>query len=224
VSGRKDRRGKAVAVRAAGRPTGVAAPAEVSFDRRRMEEGIRLFLQGIGPIVPAAVLHRTPKLVAEAWSREFLSGYGRDEEPFITPLTEEASDTLAVVRGIRFVSICRHHLLPFQGTAAVAYLPDRRLAGFSSVSRLVDRLARRLQIQEDLSEQIVEHLEQALSPRGVACLLEATHQCMTCRGAMQPDSRVTTLRVRGIFEREPLRRQEVLTLLRETPGRGERNG
>jgi len=189
-----------------------------------MEEGIRMFLQGMGPIVPASVLNRTPKLVAEAWSREFLSGYQRDQEPFITPLTEEASDTLAVVRGIRFVSICRHHLLPFQGTAAVAYLPHRRLAGFSAVSRLVDRLARRLQIQEDLSEQIVGRLEEALSPRGVACLLEATHQCMTCRGAVQPESRVTTLRVRGIFEREPARRQEVLTLLQAPPGGVERNG
>jgi GTP cyclohydrolase I len=224
VSGRKDRRGKVVAVRAGRRPTDPVSAAEAPFDRCRMEEGIRLFLQGIGPIVPASVLNRTPKLVAEAWSREFLSGYRRDQEPFITPLTEEASDTLAVVRGIRFVSICRHHLLPFQGTAAVAYLPHRRLAGFSAVSRLVDRLARRLQIQEDLSEQIVGHLEKALSPRGVACLLEASHQCMTCRGAAQPESRVTTLRVWGIFEREPSRRQEVLTLLQAPPGRGERSG
>jgi len=224
VSGRKDRRGEVAAARAGRRPAGPVSPAEAPFDRRRIEEGIRLFLQGIGPIVPASVLNRTPKLVAEAWSREFLSGYRRDQEPFITPLTEEASDTLAVVRGIRFVSICRHHLLPFQGTAAVAYLPHRRLAGFSAVSRLVDRLARRLQIQEELSEQIVEHLEKALCPRGVACLLEATHQCMTCRGAVQPESRVTTLRICGIFEREPSRRQEVLTLLQAPPGLGERNG
>lgn len=218
------REGKAVA--SAGRaPAPQTRRSEAnSFDRRRMEEGIRLFLQGIGPAVPASVLETTPGLVTEAWARELLAGYRGGDEVLVSPLAEEAPDALVVVRGIRFVSICRHHLLPFQGTAAVGYLPARRLAGFSALARLVDRLARRLQIQEDLTEQIAERLEASLEPRGTACLLEATHQCMTCRGAGQPGSRVTTLRVRGVFEKDPGRRQELVSLLRVPTDPGERRG
>ena len=179
-----------------------------------MERGIGLFLEGMGPLVPPEVLRSTPRLVSEAWIHELLAGYGRGSEPLLVPLREKPPDSLIVVRGIRFASICRHHLLPFQGTAAVGYLPGRRLAGFSAVARLVDTLARRLQIQEDLSEEILDALEEALAPRGAACLLEASHQCMTCRGAGQPDARVTTLRYRGVFERETDRRREMAALLR----------
>lgn len=187
--------------------------AGAGFDREQMERGIRMFLEGLGSVVPPSVLKTTPRLVTEAWARELLRGYHGSGEPLLTPLPEEGSSALVVIRGIRFVSICRHHLLPFQGTAAVGYLPNRRLAGFSAVARLVDHLGRRLQIQEDLSDQIVERMERSLDPRGVGCLLEATHQCMTCRGTGQDDTRVTTLRVRGIFERDGARRQELVSLL-----------
>jgi GTP cyclohydrolase IA len=178
-----------------------------------MERGIRTFLEGIGPVVSPQVLRRTPRLVAQAWTRELLAGYRIGKEPLLVPLEEEPPDSLIIVRGIRFTSICRHHLLPFQGRAAVGYLPGSRLAGFSALARLVDALARRLQIQEDLSEEILDALEEALAPRGAACLLEASHQCMTCRGALQPEARVTTLRFRGIFETEPERRRELAGLL-----------
>jgi len=192
------------------------------FDRKMMERGIRLFLEGMGPVVPPGVLRDTPRLVAEAWMRELLSGYRKAEEPILVPLRERPPDSLIVVRGIRFVSVCRHHLLPFQGTAAVGYLPDRRLAGFSAIVRLVDVHARRLQIQEDLSEDILDSLEKALAPRGAACLLEASHQCMTCRYAGQSGARVTTLRFRGIFEKEVARRREMVALLHGPPAAGER--
>jgi len=184
------------------------------FDTKMMERGIRLFLDGMGPVVPLEVLRDTPRLVAEAWADELLAGYSSTEGPLLVPLGEKPPDSLIVVRGIRFASICRHHLLPFQGTAAVGYLPARRLAGFSSLARVVDTLARRLQIQEELSEEILDTLEKALLPKGAACLLEAGHQCMTCRGAGQPDARVTTLRYRGVFERDPARRREMAALLR----------
>ena len=190
------------------------------FDRKRMERGIRLFLEGLGPVVPPGVLRDTPRLVAEAWTRDLLSGYRKAKEPLLVPLRERPPDSMIVVRGIRFVSICRHHLLPFQGTAAVGYLPDRRLAGFSAVARLVEAHARRLQIQEDLSEDILDSLEEALAPRGAACLLEASHQCMTCRGTGQPGARVTTLRFRGIFEKEAARRREMAALLNGPPKAG----
>jgi len=185
-----------------------------------MERGIRLFLKGMGPVVPPGVLRDTPRLVAEAWIMDLLSGYRKAKKPLLVPLRERPPDSLIVVRGIRFVSVCRHHLLPFQGTAAVGYLPDRRLAGFSAIVRLVDVHARRLQIQEDLSEDILDSLEEALAPRGAACLLEAGHQCMTCRGARQPGARVTTLRFRGIFKKEAARRREMAALLNGPPTTG----
>ncbi len=178
-----------------------------------MERGIRLFLEGMGSAAPAEVRRETPRLVARAWARELLAGCSGGDRPLLVPLSEKPPNSLIVVRGIRFVSICRHHLLPFQGTAAVAYLPGSRLAGFSAVARLIDTLARRLQIQEDLSEEILDALQESLSPRGAACLLEASHQCMTCRGAAQPGARVTTLRFRGIFEKDPARKRELVLLL-----------
>ena len=183
------------------------------LDRSKMERGIRLFLEGLGPVLPPDRLRQTPALVARAYSEELLAGYREGEKPVLRPLREEAPDALVVVRGIRFVSVCRHHLLPFHGVASVAYWPSRRLAGFSSLARLVEAMARRLQIQEDLSEEILDRLEDSLSPKGSACLIEATHECMTCRGAKQPGSRVATLRVRGIFERGAARR-EVAAMLR----------
>lgn len=188
------------------------------FDLAKMERGIRIFLEGLGPVVSARDRRQTPGLVARAFGEELLAGYRAGERPRLEPLPEAPPNALVVVRGIRFVSVCRHHLLPFHGTASVAYLPAARLAGFSSVARLVDALARRLQIQEELSEQILESLEAALAPRGCACLLEATHQCMTCRGALQMGSRVATLRVRGIFEKNTSRRREVVALLQPPPG------
>jgi len=190
---------------------------EVQFNQEKMKRGIRLFLEGMGPVVSRSVLRETPGLVTDAWTRELLSGYQSGKGPLLVPLSEKPPDSLILVRGIRFASICRHHLLPFQGTAAVGYLPHRRLAGFSAVARLVDALARRLQIQEDLSEEILNTLEEALAPRGSACLLEASHQCMTCRGAVQPGARVTTLRFRGVFEQEPARRRELVSLLQGPP-------
>lgn len=178
-----------------------------------MERGIRLFLEGLGGAVSSRDLRQTPYLVAKAFDEELLSGYASGALPRLSPLAEAPPDAMVVVRGIRFVSVCRHHLLPFQGVASVAYLPGRKLAGFSSVARLVEALARRLQIQEELSEQILDSMEKALAPRGCACLLEATHQCMTCRGANQSSSRVATLRLRGLFEKNGARRREVVALL-----------
>ncbi|HEV8375182.1 MAG TPA: GTP cyclohydrolase I [Candidatus Polarisedimenticolia bacterium] len=183
------------------------------FDRRKMERGVRMFLEGMGPIVSARDLRETPRQVTRAWSEELLAGYRSGKAPRLEPLPETFADAVVVVRDIRFVSICRHHLLPFTGKASLAYLPGGRIAGFSSMARLVEALARRLQIQEDLSEQILDRLEASLAPLGTACLLEATHQCMTCRGALQPGALVTTLRVRGVFQKVAALRKEIVALL-----------
>jgi GTP cyclohydrolase I len=183
-----------------------------------MERGIRMFLEGMNGVVSARVLRETPKQVARAWSEELLSGYQSGEAPRLKPLPETSMGAVIVVRDIRFVSICRHHLLPFTGNASLAYLPAGRIAGFSSMARLVEALARRLQIQEDLSDQILDRVEASLAPLGSACLLEATHQCMTCRGALQPRALVTTLRMRGVFQKAAAMRKEVVTLLQAPDG------
>jgi GTP cyclohydrolase I len=193
------------------------AAGRTRFDLAKMEKGIRLFLEGLGTVVSDEDYRDSPRLVARAFGEELLSGYLAGDSWRLKPLAQSPPDTLVVVKGIRFVSVCRHHLLPFQGTASIAYLPDRRLAGFSSVARLVDVLARRLQIQEDLSEQILESLGEALTPKGSACLLEASHQCMTCRGALQSRSRALTIGVRGIFQEDSARRREVISLLQSPP-------
>jgi GTP cyclohydrolase I len=192
------------------------------FDRAKMEKGIRMFLEGMGGVVSARDLRDTPKQVTRTWSEELLAGYQSGEATRLKPLPEASTDTVVVVRDIRFVSVCRHHLLPFTGNASLAYLPAGGIAGFSSMARLVEALARRLQIQEDLSEQILDSLETSLAPLGSACLLEATHQCMTCRGALQARARVTTLRMRGVFRKVAALRKEVVALLQAlegTPGR-----
>jgi len=199
---------------------GRGGPTRPAFNRRKMETGLRMFLRGLGPVVSRRDLRETPRLVTRAFSDELLAGYLQDGHPLLEPLLDAPPEALVVVRGVRFVSVCRHHLLPFQGSASVAYLPDSRMAGFSSVARLVDTLARRLQLQEELSEQILDRLEESLAPRGSACLLEATHQCMTCRGARQRDSRVATLRLRGIFTKDRGLRREVVSLLQAPPGAG----
>jgi len=188
------------------------------FDLQKMERGIRLFLEGLGEVARREDIRESPRLVARAFAEELLSGYLAGETWRLKPLSDAPPEALVVVKGIQFVSICRHHLLPFQGTAAVAYLPSERLAGFSSVARLVDVLARRLQIQESLSEEILGALEEALAPQGSACLLEATHQCMTCRGARQSRSRVSTLSLQGVFRQDPARRREVVALLSSSGG------
>jgi GTP cyclohydrolase I len=117
---------------------------------------------------------------------------------------------MVVVHGIRFASICVHHLLPFYGTADVAYLPNRRLVGLSKIARAVDALAHRLQLQERLTRQITETIGDALDPRGVACRMEAEHLCMTIRGTRKRSARVVTTAWRGRFEESASLRLEFL--------------
>ena len=125
---------------------------------------------------------------------------------------------LVVLRGVHFVSVCVHHLLPFHGTAHVAYLPDGRLAGLSKIVRLIDTLSRRLQLQERLTRQITSALQAALRPAGAACRIEAEHFCMTARDARRQGVRVITAAYSGVFERRPALRAEFLRLS-GAPGR-----
>jgi GTP cyclohydrolase I len=182
-----------------------------------MIEGIRTFLDGIGEQFENGHLEETPERVARAWAGELLAGYRTDPAEALTWTRTRDGGGPVVVRDIRLASVCVHHLLPFVGVAHVAYLPGTRLAGLSKIGRVVEALARRLQIQERLTEQIAATLDQVLEPHGVLVMLEAEHTCMTLRGARKENSRLVTLAGRGAFENDPAARGEILRLLGQRP-------
>ena len=194
-------------------------------DRAGMKRAISLFLRASGAPMSAADRARTPERVAEAWAGELLGGYAADPVGELTHEPAPPRAGMVVLRDIVFHSICVHHLLPFFGRAHVAYLPGRRIAGLSKVARVVDVLARRLQVQERLTEGIVEALERGLRPAGAACIVEAEHLCVASRGVGKEGVRIVTSCFSGSLARGKLR-QEALGLLRPgpRPSRGSRRG
>ena len=189
-------------------------------DRATLLRAARLFLRGIGELELSADQRRTPERVADAWAGEILAGYGADPGRIVGSGFASDDEGLVVLREIPFVSVCVHHLLPFSGTAHVGYLPHGKIVGLSKIARLVDALARRLQLQERLTRQIVSELEAALAPSGVACRIEAEHQCLTIRGARKRGTRVVTTAYAGVFARRPALRAEFLRLTAPVAGRG----
>ena len=178
-----------------------------------MESAIRSFVEGIGVRFEGDDLDATPGRVTRAWSEDLLSGYAIDPERELTwnPVPENGG--LVLVSAVSFASICVHHLLPFAGVAHVAYLPGSRLAGLSKLGRVVDAHARRLQIQERLTAEILATIAGVLEPRGALVLLEASHTCMTLRGARKEGSRLVTVAAAGIFEHDLTARGQVLELI-----------
>jgi GTP cyclohydrolase IA len=181
-------------------------------DRPGLERATRLFLEAIGERSLVRDLRRTPRRVAAAWAGEILSGYAVDPVRVLGTAFASRDRGMVVVRDIPFVSVCVHHLLPFHGTAHVAYLPAGRIVGLSKMARLVHALARRLQLQERLTRQVTASLDVALAPRGTACRIEAEHLCMTMRGARTRGTRVVTTAYTGAFERTAALRAEFLRL------------
>ena len=181
-------------------------------DRALIQRAARLLLRGIGETGLQRDLLATPRRVADAWSAEIVSGYRADPGRILAKTIPAQDRDLVVVRDIPFTSVCVHHLLPFFGTAHVAYLPGDRLIGLSKITRAVDALARRLQLQERLTRQVVEALALALRPLGAACKMEAEHLCMTIRGTRKTGTRVVTSAYTGVFRSSPALRAEFLRL------------
>jgi GTP cyclohydrolase I len=179
---------------------------------KALEEAVRAFLEALGEPVLSEDIARTPERVAEAWANELLSGYAQDPASLLTWEPVSGEQGLVVVQDIDFQSVCVHHLLPFTGKASIAYLPEGRQAGLSKLARLVDCLSRRLQLQERLTAQILQAVSVSLRPRGAACLIEAEHQCMSCRGVRRPNARVITVLAHGACAAEPVR-AETMRLL-----------
>ena len=159
-------------------------------------------------------LLKTPERVAKAL-RFFTQGYQQDvEEVFNGALYSVKYDEMVVVRDIDFFSLCEHHLLPFYGKCHVAYIPNERVVGLSKIPRLVEVFSRRLQVQERLTVQIAESLQEKLNPQGVAVVIEARHLCMMMRGVETPNAVAVTSSMHGVFLNQQKTREEFLTLIR----------
>ena len=179
-----------------------------------IQKHVRAILEEIGEDPDRDGLERTPLRVARAY-RFLTKGYGEDPVALLNgALFDVSYDEMVLVKDIGFYSLCEHHMLPFFGRAHVAYLPRGRVLGLSKVPRLVEMFSRRLQVQERLTTQIAETLEQVLEPRGVAVVVEAMHLCMMMRGVAQQNAFAITSSMRGAFERDPKTRAEFMELLR----------
>jgi GTP cyclohydrolase IA len=184
-------------------------------DRAAAEQAVRTLLRHIGEDPEREGLARTPARVVQAL--EFLSqGYGQDPKQAINGalFAEEDYQEMILCRDLDFYSLCEHHLLPFNGKAHVAYLPNRRIIGISKIARMVEIYARRLQVQERLTTQIAHTLMEEIEPLGVAVVLEAEHLCMRMRGVEKQNSYVTTSAMLGVFRTHFETRQEFMNLLR----------
>jgi GTP cyclohydrolase I len=178
-----------------------------------MEELVREQLRRIGEDPDREGLDSTPSRVADALG--FLTkGYGATvEEAIGEGVFDEPHDSMVLVKDVELYSLCEHHMMPFFGKAHVAYIPDGRLVGLSKVPRVVDVFARRLQIQERLTEQIAGAIQDALEPKGVGVVVEAYHLCMMMRGVEKQNSKTITSAVRGIFRDDERTREEFLRLV-----------
>lgn len=177
----------------------------------RIRAAVRELLLAIGENPERPELIATPDKVAEAYAG-FFKGIGVDAR---TPLADSfpaASSELVLLKDIELVSICEHHLLPFTGVAHIAYLPSDRVAGLGRLAAVVEILASRPQLQENLTEQIADSIAEALDARGVVVVLEARHQCVVSRGARQPEVNTVTMAVRGVYA-DPVVRSEVMALI-----------
>ena len=185
---------------------------EDRFDDQKIEQGVRLILEGIGEDPTRGGLRETPARVARMY-REVFAGIGQDASQLVTVVEGADHDEMIMVRDIPIYSMCEHHLIPFSGKAHVAYIPNKQqqITGLSKIARVVDLLAKRPQVQERLTTQIAEALDEALSPRGVFVVIECEHLCMTMRGIKKPGSVTVTSAVRGLFRTDARTRQEAMS-------------
>ncbi len=209
----RSRRGAGESAGEAGSPVGGRGSGGV--DRARMEAAVRELLLGLGEDPDREGLLETPARVARAYE-ELLAGTREEAGEHLERVfaQEHAGDDVVMLRGIRFTSVCEHHMLPFTGVAHVAYLPAHgRVTGLSKLARTVDVFARRLQMQERLTSQVADALVEHLDPRGVAVVVEAEHSCLRLRGARKEEARMVTTAFRGALEHDRGLRSEVLGLM-----------
>jgi GTP cyclohydrolase I len=187
--------------------------------RQQAEEAVQTLIRWAGDDPAREGLRDTPARVARAYE-EFFAGYGQDPAEILKRTFSEVEgyDEMIVMSDIRFESHCEHHMVPIIGKAHVGYLPDKRVVGISKLARLVEVYARRLQVQEKMTVQIADTLQEILQPRGVAVVIEAAHQCMTTRGVHKPGVGLITSRMVGAFREDPSTRREFLAVIGRSAG------
>ena len=196
--------------------TGLARPS-----REEAEAAVRTLLRWAGDDPEREGLAGTPDRVVRSYE-EYFAGYEQDPRDMLQRTFEEVEgyDEVVVLRDIRLESHCEHHMVPIIGKVHVGYLPDKRVVGISKLARVVDAYAHRLQIQEKLTAQIANTLQEVLQPRGVAVVIEAAHQCMTTRGVHKPGVNMVTSRMLGVFRDDPTTRRELLAMIGTPAGNG----
>lgn len=187
--------------------------------RQEAEDAVRILIRWAGDDPGREGLRDTPARVARAYE-EFFAGYEQDPAEILKRTFSEVEgyDEMIVMSDIRFESHCEHHMVPIIGKAHVGYLPDKRVVGISKLARLVEVYARRLQVQEKMTVQIADTLQDILQPRGVAVVIEAAHQCMTTRGVHKPGVGLITSRMVGAFRDDPSTRREFLAVIGRSAG------
>jgi len=187
--------------------------------REEAENAVRTLIKWAGDDPEREGLEGTPDRVVRAYEEHF-AGYADDPLEYLKRTFEEVNgyDEMVVLRDIRFESHCEHHMLPIIGVAHVAYLPQKRVVGISKLVRLVEVYAKRLQIQEKMTAQIAESLNDVLAPKGVGVVVEAAHQCMTTRGVNKPGVTMVTSHMLGLFRSDPKTRREFLAIINSPKG------
>ena len=202
-------------------PAADQASLQARPSREEAEAAVRTLLRWAGDDVTREGLLDTPARVARAYE-EFFAGYATDPVELLARSFEETDgyDEMVVLRDIRLESHCEHHMVPIIGKAHVAYLPAGRVVGISKLARVVEVYAKRLQIQEKLTAQVANCIQDVLKPKGVAVVIEAAHQCMTTRGIHKPGVTMVTSRMLGAFRDDPSTRKEFLTMISGNRGNG----
>ena len=192
----------------------MAKQKKKSIDLKKIEHGVRLMLEGMGEDPEREGLKKTPERVAQFYA-ELTEGMWVNVEEQIVPLPGDSHDEMVIVKDISIASVCEHHLAPFVGKCHIAYIPKNgRIIGLSKLARIAETFARRLQVQERLTQQIAQTLFDRLSPVGVMVVIEAEHTCMTLRGVKKPGAITITSAVLGGFRKDSRTRSEAMALIK----------
>ncbi len=189
--------------------------AEFAMNKKKIEKGVRMILEGIGEEPERAGLKETPQRIAKLYE-EIFAGLSTPTEEILKPIEGESHDELVLLKDIPFYSVCEHHLLPFIGKAHVAYIPSGgRIVGLSELAKAVEIFAKRPQVQERLTAQLADMIMEKLKPRGAMVIIDAEHLCLSMRGIKKPGARTVTSAVRGIFRTKESTRTELLELIKK---------
>jgi GTP cyclohydrolase IA len=192
----------------------MAVNGDPKIDLEKIAAGVRLMLEGMGEDPERDGLKKTPERVAEFYA-ELTEGMWIDARDHIVPLPGDSHDEMVIVKDISIASVCEHHLAPFTGKCHIAYIPKNgRIIGLSKLARIAEVFARRLQVQERLTQEIAQTLYDRLDPIGVMVVIEAEHTCMTLRGVKKPGSITITSAVLGGFRKDPRTRAEAMSLIK----------